>query len=133
MGFSAEIGSGAATACRSVGWVADRIGFDGKPPAKIGDASHSGGQQVIAGLVLHMAMAETEGERFFIIDEPFAHLSLDRIDDVGQFLRRRKSQFLLTVPTTLDRGHLDPASLLVVLRKKGAGEAFAPVPIVARA
>jgi chromosome segregation ATPase len=113
--------------------IAVRIGFDGKPPADLGDASHSGGQQVIAGLILLMAMAETEGESFFIIDEPFAHLSLDRIDDVGQFLRRSKSQFLLTVPTTLDRGQLDPASLLVVLRKKGAGEAFAPVPIVARA
>ena len=110
-----------------------RIGFDGKPPTEIGDTSHSGGQQVIAGLILLMAMAETEGDSFFIVDEPFAHLSLDRVDEVGRFLRGSGAQFLITVPTTLDRGQLDPASLLVVLRKKDPQEVFAPRPIVARA
>jgi chromosome segregation ATPase len=109
-----------------------RIGFDGKYPTEIGDTAHSGGQQVIAGLVLLMAMAETEGDSFFIVDEPFAHLSLDRIDEVGRFLRGCGSQFLITVPTTLDRGQLDPASLLVVLSKKDRKEEFAPRPIVAR-
>jgi chromosome segregation ATPase len=109
-----------------------RIGFDGKPPTEIGDTAHSGGQQVIAGLILLMAMAETEGDSFFIVDEPFAHLSLDRVDEVGRFLRGSGSQFLITVPTTLDRGQLDPASLLIVLRKKDPQEPFAPRPIVAR-
>src|ERR1051325_3217529 len=91
---------------------------EAKPQTEIGDTAHSGGQQVIAGLILLMAMAETEGDSFFIVDEPFAHLSLDRIDEVGRFLRGSGSQFLITVPTTLDRGQLDPASLLVVLSKK---------------
>jgi chromosome segregation protein len=113
--------------------IAVRIGFDGKPPSEIGDTAHSGGQQVIAGLVLLMSMAEIEGDSFFIVDEPFAHLSLDRVDDVGKFLRRSGAQFLITVPTTLDRGQLDPASLVVILRKKIPAEAFAPSPLVARA
>lgn len=110
-----------------------RIGFDGKPPTELGDTGHSGGQQVIAGLILLMSMAETDGDSFFIVDEPFAHLSLDRVDDVGRFLRRSGAQFLITVPTTLDRGQLDPASLLIVLAKKPADAAYAPCPIVARA
>ncbi len=80
-----------------------------------------------------MSMAETEGDTFFIVDEPFAHLSLDRVDDVGNFLRRSGSQFLITVPTTLDRCQLDPASLLIVLGKKRADSVYAPSPIVARA
>jgi chromosome segregation protein len=109
-----------------------RIGFDGKPPTEIGDTAHSGGQQVIAGLILLMSMAETQGDSFFIVDEPFAHLSLDRVDEVGKFLRGSGSQFLITVPTTLDRGQLDPASLLIVLSKKDPNETFAPRPIVAR-
>lgn len=108
-----------------------RIGFDGKDPLSLGDPSFSGGQQVIAGLILLMAMAETDGHGFFMLDEPFAHLSIDRIDDVGRFLRGTRSQFILTAPTTLDRAQLDPASLLIVLQKKRADEAFAPVPIVA--
>jgi chromosome segregation protein len=58
---------------------------------------------------------------------------LDRVDDVGKFLRRSGAQFLITVPTTLDRGQLDPASLVVILRKKIPAEAFAPSPLVARA
>jgi chromosome segregation ATPase len=108
-----------------------RFGFDGKEPLPLGDPSFSGGQQVIAGLILLMAMAETDGHGFFMLDEPFAHLSIDRIDDVGRFLRATRSQFILTAPTTLDRAQLDPASLLVVLQKKRPDEAFAPVPIVA--
>src|SRR5512145_1599342 len=108
-----------------------RFGFDGKEPLHLGHPSFSGGQQVICGLILLMAMAETDGRGFFILDEPFAHLSIDRIDDVGKFLRSTRSQFIITAPTTLDRAQLDPASLLIVLQKKRPDEAFAPVPIVA--
>jgi chromosome segregation ATPase len=110
-----------------------RFGFDGKEPLPLGDPSFSGGQQVIAGLILLMAMAETDGRGFFLLDEPFAHLSLDRVDQVGRFLRASRSQFLLTAPTTLDRAQLDPAAMVIVLQKKRPGEPHAPVPIVAEA
>ena len=110
-----------------------RFGFDGKEPLPLGDPSFSGGQQVIAGLILLMAMAETDGRGFFLLDEPFAHLSLDRVDQVGRFLRASRSQFLLTAPTTLDRAQLDPAAMVIVLQKKRPHEPHAPVPIVAEA
>jgi DNA repair exonuclease SbcCD ATPase subunit len=110
-----------------------RFGFDGKEPLPLGDPSFSGGQQVIAGLILLMGMAETDGRGFFLLDEPFAHLSLDRVDQVGRFLRASRSQFLLTAPTTLDRAQLDPASLVIVLQKKRPHEPHAPAPIVAEA
>ena len=110
-----------------------RLGFDGKETVSLGDPSFSGGQQVIAGLVLLMAMAETGGSGFFMLDEPFAHLSLDRIDQVGRFLRSTRAQFILTAPTTLDRAQLDPASELIVLRKKRAADPAAPLPVVAQA
>jgi hypothetical protein len=61
------------------------FGFDNKDPVPLGDPPFSGGQQVIAGLILLMAMAEIESHGFFMLDEPFAHLSLDRIDHVGGF------------------------------------------------
>jgi len=110
-----------------------RFGFDGKPPLPLGDPSFSGGQQVIAGLILLLAMAETEGHGFFILDEPFAHLSLDRVDQVGNFLRGTNSQFIITAPTTLDRAQLDPASMVIILSKKRKGEPFAPPPMIAEA
>jgi DNA repair exonuclease SbcCD ATPase subunit len=110
-----------------------RFGFDSKEPLPLGDSSFSGGQQVIAGLVLLMAMVEGGGRGFFMLDEPFAHLSIDRIDDVGRFLRASGAQFIITAPTTLDRAQLDPASLVVMLRKKRAPEPHAPLPVVAEA
>lgn len=110
-----------------------RFGFDGKEPLPLGDPSCSGGQQAIAGLILLLALAETDGPGFFLLDEPFAHLSLDRIHQVGRFFRASRSQFLLTAPTTLDRAQLDPASLVIVLQKKRPDEPHAPVPIVAEA
>jgi chromosome segregation protein len=108
-----------------------RFGFDSKEPLPLGDSSFSGGQQVIAGLVLLMAMVEGSGRGFFMLDEPFAHLSIDRIDDVGRFLRASGAQFIITAPTTLDRAQLDPASLVVMLRKKKADQPHAPIPVVA--
>ena len=113
--------------------LAVRFGFDGKDPLPLGDSSFSGGQQVIGGLVLLMAMVEGGGRGFFMLDEPFAHLSIDRIDDVGRFLRASGAQFIITAPTTLDRAQLDPASLVVMMRKKRPEDAVAPVPVVAEA
>ncbi len=110
-----------------------RFGFDGKAPLPLGDSSFSGGQQVIGGLVLLMAMVEEGGRGFFMLDEPFAHLSIDRIDDVGRFLRASGAQFVITAPTTLDRAQLDPASLVIALRKKRPDDPHAPVPMVAEA
>lgn len=107
------------------------FGFDGKQQLPMGDSSFSGGQQVIAALTLLMGMAETDGQGFFMVDEPFAHLSLDRIDDVGRFLRSTRAQFILTAPTTLDRAQLDPASQVIVTRKKRPQDQYAPVPLVA--
>lgn len=109
------------------------FGFDNKDPVPLGDPSFSGGQQVIAGLILLMAMAEIESHGFFMLDEPFAHLSLDRIDHVGRFLRSTRSQFIITAPTTLDREQFDPATVAIVLQKKRAEERYAPTPIVVTA
>ncbi len=97
----------------------------------MGDSSFSGGQQVVAGLILLMAMAETEGRGFFLLDEPFAHLSIDRVDQVGRFLSASRAQFIITAPTTLDRGQLNPASMVIVLQKKRKDAPFAPSPLVA--
>ena len=111
--------------------ISPRFGFDAKTPLPMGDSSFSGGQQVVAGLILLMAMAETEGRGFFLLDEPFAHLSIDRVDQVGRFLNASRSQFIITAPTTLDRGQLHPASMVIVLQKKRKEAPFAPPPLVA--
>lgn len=106
-----------------------RFGFDDKDPVLMRDPSFSGGQKVIAGLILLMAMADVEGPSFFVIDEPFAHLSVDRIDEVAEFLRATDSQFIITVPTGLARQDLEPGTQLIRLRKKSADDPYAPEPL----
>ena len=112
-----------------------RIGFDGKKPVAVDDSKLSGGQSVVASLILLMALTMQEGESaagFFILDEPFAHLSVERIDEVARFLTVTRAQFLITTPTTHNLLVYNPAGLTLNLRKKGATERHAPVPTFLR-
>lgn len=112
-----------------------RIGFDGKAPVPINDPKLSGGQSVIASLILLMALTMQDDEEpggFFILDEPFAHLSVERIDDITRFLNVTRAQFILTTPTTHNLMVYNPARLTLNLRKKLPQEDFAPVPTFLR-
>jgi DNA repair exonuclease SbcCD ATPase subunit len=112
-----------------------RLGFDGKRPIPISDPKLSGGQKVLASLLLLVALTyegEQEGGGFFILDEPFAHLSVERIDHVSRFISQTKSQFLLTTPTTHNFAVFNAARLLLTLRKKKPEMAAAPPPLYVR-
>lgn len=108
-----------------------KVGFDGKRPVAVHDPELSGGQRVVSSLILLMALTmnddgDTAG--FFILDEPFAHLSVERIDEVARFLRVTRAQFLITTPTTHNLMVFNPAGLTLNLRKKPGDARFAPVP-----
>jgi chromosome segregation ATPase len=112
-----------------------RIGFDGKKPVAVDDPKLSGGQSVVASLILLMALTMQEGESaagFFILDEPFAHLSVERIDEVARFLQVTRAQFIITTPTTHNLLVYNPARLTLNLRKKGGEDRHAPVPTFLR-
>jgi chromosome segregation ATPase len=111
-----------------------RLGFDGKHPVRIGDPRLSGGQKVLASILLLVALTY-EGEQsggFFILDEPFAHLSVERIDHVANFIGKTGSQFLLTTPTTHNFAVFNAAQLLLTLRKKAPDMDAAPAPMFLR-
>ena len=112
-----------------------RIGFDGKKPVAVDDPKLSGGQSVVASLILLMALTMEEGgdaAGFFILDEPFAHLSVERIDEVARFLQVTRAQFIITTPTTHNLLVYNPAKLTLNLRKKAPTERHAPVPTFLR-
>ncbi|MBM4342886.1 MAG: AAA family ATPase [Deltaproteobacteria bacterium] len=112
-----------------------RIGFDGKKPVAVDDPKLSGGQSVVSSLILLMALTMEEGgdaTGFFILDEPFAHLSVERIDEVARFLGVTRAQFIITTPTTHNLLVYNPARLTLNLRKKPASERHAPVPTFLR-
>jgi chromosome segregation ATPase len=113
-----------------------RLGFDGKSPLPLGHPKMSGGQNVISSLILLMALTMRHGQDlsgFFILDEPFAHLSSERIEEVARFLRMTRAQFVLTSPTTHNLMTYQPADLVVTLRKMPQGASTAPPPIFVRA
>lgn len=112
-----------------------RIGFDGKRPVPVDDPRLSGGQSVVSSLILLMALTmEDTGQAagFFILDEPFAHLSVERIDEVARFLGVTRAQFVITTPTTHNLLVYNPARLTLNLRKKAGDARFAPVPTFLR-
>ena len=112
-----------------------RFGYDGKKATAIGGSGHSGGQRVVSSLILLMSLATSGGIQrggFFIIDEPFAHLSLERIDDVSQFLNKTKCQFILTSPTTHNVNVFSAARLQLNFRIKRPDDVYAAVPTVIR-
>jgi hypothetical protein len=105
-----------------------RIGFDQKDPVPIGHSSLSGGQRVVAGLLIITAMADTEGRGFFIFDEPYQGLSVDRIDLVSDFIESVGCQFVITEPTTGDLSILEAADIQIALEVQRPNEPFAPRP-----
>ncbi len=112
-----------------------RLGFDGKRPMRIADPKLSGGQKVLASLLLLVALTYEEGNEaggFFILDEPFAHLSVERIDHVARFISRTRSQFLLTTPTTHNFAVFNAAQMMLTLRKKTPSMDAAPPPLYIR-
>ncbi|MCO4761957.1 MAG: AAA family ATPase [Myxococcales bacterium] len=112
-----------------------RVGFDGKRPVPVNDSRLSGGQSVVASLILLMALTMNDDGQtagFFILDEPFAHLSIERIDEVARFLEVTRAQFLITTPTTHNLRVYNPAGLTLNLRKKAGTARFAPVPTFLR-
>ena len=112
-----------------------RFGFDGKRPTSMAASSLSGGQRVVASLILLMSLTTSGGINrggFFIIDEPFAHLSLERIDDVTRFLDSSQCQFILTSPTTHNVNVFSAARLQLNFRVKPASSRRAPVPTIIR-
>ncbi|MEB3196117.1 MAG: AAA family ATPase [Candidatus Sericytochromatia bacterium] len=112
-----------------------QVAYDGKDLRPLSDPDLSGGQKVIVSLLLLMALTDGDGGQgpgFFILDEPFAHLSVERIDEVGDFLKASRAQFILTTPTTHNHNVFNPAKLTITLFKKPHHEPLAPPPVVCR-
>ncbi len=94
----------------------------------------SGGQRVIASLILMMSLADS-GSRtgLFILDEPFAHLSMERIDEVAEFIDAVDAQFILTTPVTENATVLNTARRIITMTIKRLDQPHADRPIVAQA
>ena len=105
-----------------------RFRFGEEPWRKSGDGTFSGGQTVLQGLIQLMALAELNRDAFFIVDEPYAHLSIDRIDQVAAFLETSGPQFIVTAPTGLNKDLFGTATQLITTSPKREGEKFLPHP-----
>ncbi len=108
------------------------VSVDGAAFRPINTARLSGGQRVIASLTLLMALSDQESRTgLFILDEPFAHLSTERIDEVAQFINAVQAQFILTTPVTENATVLSTARRLIIMQIKPSAELLAPLPYLA--
>ncbi|NMP07611.1 AAA family ATPase [Paenibacillus polymyxa] len=111
-------------------WKVDyRLGFNGKPIKSYRDKSSlSGGQKVIASLLLTFAAIKADGVlSFMILDEPFAHLDEERIALAGQFLSQSDAQIIIGMPYSENIKLMMPwVNMLLNFRPKARGENVAP-------
>ncbi|SHN50705.1 AAA family ATPase [Desulfitobacterium chlororespirans] len=109
-------------------WSLDyQLSFNGKPFRPYFHKKLSGGQAVIAALLLLIAAIKVDGAfSFMILDEPTAHLDAGRMRVVGEFLRRTGAQYLLAVPYSENIKHLGWVDMTLNFRLKDDEEELAP-------
>ncbi|KZS44931.1 hypothetical protein AK95_03265 [Paenibacillus sp. LC231] len=111
-------------------WKVDyRLGFNGKPAKSYRDKSAlSGGQKVIASLLLTFAAIKADGVlSFMLLDEPFAHLDEERIALAGQFLSNSEAQIIIGMPYSENIKLMMPwMNMLLNFRPKKRNETVAP-------
>lgn len=106
------------------------VGFRGKAPAPI--STLSGGQKTITSILLVLAMSESGDEQgLFVVDEPYADLDLSNIIMVSDFLRSTGSQYLLTVPTNVNKETYLGADIQLTLQIQEGDTKEAERPFVA--
>lgn len=106
------------------------VGFRGKTPAPI--STLSGGQKTITSILLVLAMSESGDEQgLFVVDEPYADLDLSNIIMVSDFLRSTGSQYLLTVPTNVNKETYLGADIQLTLQIQEGDTKEAERPFVA--
>ncbi|WP_161603220.1 AAA family ATPase [Calidifontibacillus oryziterrae] len=111
-------------------WRADyKIGFHGKKPISYRSNSKlSGGQKVVASLLLTLATIKADGIlSFMILDEPFAHLDQQNMELVGSFLKNTNSQYIIAMPYSENLKVAYPfVDMSIQLRPKEPNEEVAP-------
>lgn len=111
-------------------WKVDyQIGFHGKKPQSYQvKTGFSGGQKVIASLLLTFAAIKSDGSlSFMVLDEPFAHLDHERINLVGEFLKSTGIQFIIAMPYSENIKLFMPwVDMILNFRPKKADKDVAP-------
>lgn len=106
------------------------VGFRGKAPAPVNNLS--GGQKTITSILMVLAMSDSGDEQgLFVVDEPYADLDLSNIIMVSDFLRSTGSQYLLTVPTNVNKETYLGADIQLTLQIQEGDTKEAERPFVA--
>ncbi|ATF15794.1 hypothetical protein A616_28735 [Brevibacillus brevis X23] len=116
--------------CQEDKWSIDyKIGFNGKTATSYRKkGGFSGGEKVIASLLLTFAAIKADGMlNFMILDEPFAHLDQDRIKMAGEFLRATGIQYIIAMPYSENMKLFIPwIDMLINVRPKKVDSLMAP-------
>jgi ATPase subunit of ABC transporter with duplicated ATPase domains len=81
-----------------------RVGIDEKSPVHYASPDLSGGQKAALSILMAMTAVslESDGAGFFLVDEPFSASDVYKINELGEFLSRTRSQYLVSMPTSSD-------------------------------
>ena len=75
-------------------------GFDGKKRSLVHGGGFSGGQRVLLGIVMRLAMTKAEQDSFFIVDQPYDELDTINTMLMAEHLRNAPLHVIIVVPNS---------------------------------
>lgn len=106
-----------------------RTGYNGKEPALVQGGGFSGGEEILNGLMLQLALRELDSEGFIMVDQPYDHLDSVNAREVAEYLSHAPMQVIIAVPSSLSPEHYHGMAR-GVLFQKAQGNDWAPLPEV---
>lgn len=106
-----------------------RTGFNGKEPMLVHGGGFSGGEEILNGLLLQLALRELDAEGFIMVDQPYDHLDSVNAREVAEYLSHAPMQVIIAVPSSLSPEHYHGMAR-GVLFQKAKGTEWAPLPEV---
>ena len=106
-----------------------RTGYNGKQPTSVHGGGFSGGEEILNGLMLQLALRDLDADGFIMVDQPYDHLDSVNAREVAEYLSHAPMQVIIAVPSSLSPEHYHGMAR-GVLFQKAQGDDWAPLPEV---
>lgn len=106
-----------------------RVGYNGKEPLLVSGGGFSGGEEILNGLMIQLAMRDLDADGFIMVDQPYDHLDSMNAREVAEHLANARMQVIIAVPSSLSPEHYHGMAR-GVLFQRALGDGWAPLPEV---
>lgn len=106
-----------------------RMGYNKKEPTLVSQGGFSGGEDIINGLLLQLALREVDADGFIMVDQPYDHLDSSNAREIAEHLANAPMQVIIAVPSSLSPETYHGMAR-AILFQQAQGTDWAPLPEV---